>query len=105
MPIAKPALRIYVVRHCLGCDEAERIAREVEARFAGLRVEVVDLDAPGVTAPAEVFATPTYVLDDKVVALGNPDLEELSRRLTRYFRRADSPVRGAPGVGGIEQGG
>jgi hypothetical protein len=85
MPAAKPVLRVFVAKHCLGCEEARRIAREAQARFSDLRVEVVDLDGADATVPPEVFATPTYLLDGKVVSLGNPTFERLSDRLTEYL--------------------
>ena len=43
----KPTLRIYVGQHCWLCDETSRLATDVRANFAGLLVEVIDLDADG----------------------------------------------------------
>jgi hypothetical protein len=40
-------------------------------------VALVHLDDPGMTAPPQVFSVPTYVLDGRVVAVGNPYVERL----------------------------
>jgi hypothetical protein len=44
-------------------------------------VEVVDISQPGAPVPPQVFATPTYILNNRVVSLGNPSLEHLCRLL------------------------
>lgn len=41
-------------------------------------VEVIDLaDHPDLPLPAGVIGTPTYLLGERVISLGNPDLDEL----------------------------
>ena len=75
-------LEIYVASHCAGCQEALRIA-ELARDIAGLDVTVINLDhaMPARPVPANVIAVPTYLLDGRVVSLGNPYREEFLARL------------------------
>src|SRR5918912_1173416 len=76
-----PRLEVYVSRACLNCGEAVGLANEAAERFPGVVVRVIDLDLDG-SPPAEpVVAVPTYVLNGRVVSLGNPYPEELFARL------------------------
>ncbi|MCC6179860.1 MAG: hypothetical protein IT305_31490 [Chloroflexi bacterium] len=84
-----PTLSVYILEHCFGCEEARRLATAIAGSFANLRVRVVDLDDEPDARPDNLIAVPTYMLDGKVIALGNPrqidlvhDLEHLleSRR-------------------------
>lgn len=77
-------LEIFVMDDCWSCEESRRIAAETQARFP--RVEVALLDLESDRRPPEVFAAPTYVLDGKIVSLGNPRREELWKRITRQMR-------------------
>jgi len=74
-------LEVYVSSQCLNCDEAVRLAEEAAARYPCVIVRVVDLDQEGSPPPEPVVAVPTYVLDGRVVSLGNPYPEELFARL------------------------
>lgn len=78
---ATPRLEVYVSSHCLNCDEAVRLAEEVAVRYPDVVVRVVDLDLDGSPPPDPVVAVPTYVLNGRVVSLGNPYPEELFARL------------------------
>jgi thiol-disulfide isomerase/thioredoxin len=74
----KPVLKIFVTEHCSGCVEARRIAAEVVQNYPHLRVEVIDLNAPEAIVPEAVFATPTYMLNQRIVCLGNPSPAEVA---------------------------
>ena len=52
------------------------IALEMRELFPLLQVDLIDLDA-GHPIPDGVVATPTYLLDGKVISLGNPRREDL----------------------------
>jgi hypothetical protein len=69
---ATPRLEVYVSSQCLNCDEAVRLAEEAAARYPNVVMRVVDLDLDGIPPPAPVVAVPTYVLNGRVVSLGNP---------------------------------
>jgi hypothetical protein len=83
-------LDVYVAPDCFGCTEARRLASEVARRYPHVVVRVVDLEARLTTpnrpltpaeVPVDVVAVPTYVLDGRVIALGNPAPEHLFARL------------------------
>lgn len=76
-------LKIYVRTQCTGCAEAYNTANHIQKNYPYLLVEVIDLDNPAVAAPNNVFATPTYVLDNKVVSLGNPDHNDIAEWLSK----------------------
>ena len=72
-----PCLEVYVSRHCPNCGEARQLAKEAAALFPGVVVRVIDLDRVATPPPEAVVAVPTYLLDGRVVSLGNPYPEEL----------------------------
>lgn len=65
-------LKIFVAEDCPGCVEARTIAAQIEQKHSNLDVEVIDINHNPGAVPEKIFATPTYVLDDRVVSLGNP---------------------------------
>lgn len=87
-------LQVVVATHCRGCDVAMELARSAQGWFPGLEVEVVNLEVEGAAKPAGVAAVPTFLLDGRVLAVGNPQPLDLRRRLGRRLTPA-SPG-GAP---------
>ena len=81
-------LDIYVAPACAGCETARRLAVALRAlALPDVEVRLIDLSEPGVVRPPAVFAVPTYLLDGRVLSLGNPDEAWLLDRL------APSPAR------------
>jgi hypothetical protein len=78
-----PKLRVYLSQHCFGCAEALRLAAAVARYYPAVAVQVVDLDAEPAARPTDLVAVPTYVLDGRIVALGNPRQQDLFRHLER----------------------
>ena len=76
-----PRLDVYVSTECLNCVEAVTLAEEAAARYPSVSVRVIDLDLDGNPPPDLVVAVPTYVLNGRVISLGNPYPEELFARL------------------------
>ena len=75
-------LEIFVLPGCLGCDTAVRLAYKVGAdNRECVDVHIIDLSVPGAVRPAAVFAVPTYLLDGRLLSLGNPDEEWLFDQL------------------------
>jgi glutaredoxin len=72
-----PTLRIYVAEHCWACEEAKRLAEEVGRRFVHVNLELIDMEAEGSRNLDDVFSVPTYVLDGRMLSLGNPRPDEL----------------------------
>ncbi len=71
-------LHIYVTDDCWSCRETGRIVADVAPYFPEAAIDLRPLDA---AAPDDVFAVPTYVLNGRVIFLGNPTREELSQKL------------------------
>jgi hypothetical protein len=75
---ARLALRVYVAPGCVGCRRALRIADAVRQARPAQVVEVVDLaDQPHAPLPPGVVGAPTYLLGDRIISMGNPDLDQL----------------------------
>ena len=72
-------LEIYVTEDCWTCEESRRLATQVETQLPWVDVELVDLNKPD--RPSNVFAAPTYLLDGRVIFLGNPHWNELQEKL------------------------
>ena len=70
-------LQIVVASACENCEEARRLRDAVKTRFPGVAIDLIDLDVEPERQPASVFAVPTYLLDGRVISLGNPNEEAL----------------------------
>ena len=82
-PRRPPRLEVYVSRECLNCAEAVRLAEDTADRFPSVEVQVIDLggELENRLLPDTVVAVPTYLLDGRVISLGNPYPEDLFARL------------------------
>ena len=80
----KPILRVFVIEHCATCDEARSIAIHIEQEYPEVTVEVVDIGDTEVVVPETVFATPTFMLNNRIVSLGNPYPEEIARVIEEF---------------------
>jgi len=78
-------LQVYVREDCWTCAESRRIVAEIEPQFPQLSVELVDMETPN--RPQEVFAVPTYVLDGRIISLGNPYRDDLRREIRAALGR------------------
>ena len=85
-----PRLDVYVSSECLNCDEAVSLAEQAAARYPNVEVRVIDLDPGGSPPPDPVVAVPTYVLNGRVISLGNPYPEELFARMHLEFGLTNS---------------
>jgi hypothetical protein len=85
-PLASRAgrnLRIYVAAHCAGEMVARALAERIGAMRPNWLVEVIDVDtAPG-PHPAQVVATPMYMVGDRTLFWGNPAQSDLLAMLDR----------------------
>lgn len=70
-------LRVYVSASCFVCDCTRQLVAEVRAQRPNYPAELVELDQPDAVKPEFVFGTPTYVLGERIVSLGNPALAAL----------------------------
>ena len=77
-------LQIFVIPFCFGCDVAMTMAESIQnQQIANVYVQLIDLSEPGAMKPETVFAVPTYLLDGKIVSLGNPEEPWLVDRIMR----------------------
>ncbi|MGH2543051.1 MAG: hypothetical protein ACRDIB_09650 [Ardenticatenaceae bacterium] len=76
-------LELYIMQDCPTCRTAQRVAWAAARRFPSLALSIIDLDAPNVIIPAEVFSAPTFRLNGRVVSLGTPEWTSLSAAIRR----------------------
>jgi hypothetical protein len=74
-----PKLDVYITEECWACAEARRIVADLSPQFPEVGIELRDLSDE--RKPSSVFATPTYILDGRMIFLGNPTRHELSQKL------------------------
>lgn len=72
-------LQVFVSDSCWTCEEAQRVVADISRDFPNVFFELVDIQ--NVERPAAVFAVPTYLLNGKVIFLGNPTRQELRNTL------------------------
>lgn len=70
-------LTVYVIQNCANCEYAVGVAASIRRDYPHVAVQVVDLADPSEPVPDNVFATPTYLLSDRVWSLGNPSPEQI----------------------------
>ena len=78
-------LQVYVKEDCWTCAESRRIVAEIAPQFPQISVELVDMETPN--RPQDVYAVPTYVLDGRIISLGNPYRDELRREIKEALIR------------------
>lgn len=74
-------LTIYVAEHCATCTEARRLSDYVSRILPHITIVLVELNKPTAEIPESVFASPTYMLDGRVIFLGNPSPTQLVEQL------------------------
>lgn len=75
-------LVVYVMTGCPGWSRARQLASLItDAGIAGLDVTIIDLATITTPLPTSVIASPTWLLDGKRIALGNPDPDWLLAHL------------------------
>jgi hypothetical protein len=72
-------LQVYINDNCWSCDESRRIVAEIAPQFPEVVVEFLDLSSE--EYPENVFAVPTFVLNGRVISLGNPYRDDLRQRI------------------------
>jgi hypothetical protein len=70
-------LRVYIASGCPASQISLRLIDRLQARYPNLPLEVVNVSEPGAVVPDEIFGTPIYTWDDRVLFLGNPSEEAL----------------------------
>jgi hypothetical protein len=62
---------------CLACTRSRLVASEVRRAYPDLEVILLPPDDDGAQHGHLLAAVPTYILDGRVVSLGNPRFEDL----------------------------
>ena len=78
-------LQVYVKHGCETCDRARKIAQLVDAEFPKVSVKIVDM-SESQPQRDDVFAVPTYILENHVLSLGNPQESKLREEITSLLR-------------------
>lgn len=71
-------LDVFVEADCRFCGTSQAIADDLARRYPQLVVRVVDVAEAGAEVPESLVAVPTYMLDGRVVSLGNPLVDDLA---------------------------
>ena len=79
----KTTLIVYIAEHCPGCTEARNTAIRIKRDYPDVTVRLIDIANTGEVIPDEIFATPTYVLNNQVVSLGNPGPDDIVRWMNK----------------------
>ena len=79
-------LQVYVSQDCWSCRETARIIADIAGQFPAVKIEM--LDTAVTPFPENVFAVPTYLLNGRVISLGNPTREELCDQLLREQQKS-----------------
>lgn len=72
-------LQVYIADDCWTCEESHRIIADMEPQFPNIAIEM--LNVANTPYPEDIFAVPTYVLNGRIISLGNPTRDELCRKL------------------------
>lgn len=83
-------LQVFVESGCRACHRSLELTDQARTQFPTLRVEVVNLSDPAALRPDAVFAVPTYLLDGRVLSLGNPYPATLMRELAAHLGALES---------------
>ncbi|MDQ3990317.1 MAG: hypothetical protein M3291_14205 [Actinomycetota bacterium] len=70
-------MRVFVSAGCATCQRARELVDVVRRLRPQQPVEVVDLDVVARPMPGGVVGTPTFLLGERIVSLGNPAVAEL----------------------------
>lgn len=80
-------LDVYIADDCWSCTETGRIVSKVMDEFPSISVETINAETG--RWPSYVFAAPTYVLNGRVISLGNPGWQQLRDQLRTALRQAN----------------
>ena len=78
-------LQVFVKADCEVCSRARRLAEHAAEQFPTLEVDIIDLNEAQPERD-DVFAVPTFVLEGRVLSLGNPQESELHDKLESLLR-------------------
>lgn len=68
-------LDVYVTADCFSCQESRRIVADLIPQFRDITIMLHDLTDEAF--PDDIFAVPTYMINGKVIFIGNPQRQKL----------------------------
>ncbi|MFQ5879745.1 MAG: hypothetical protein ACE5IZ_06200 [Dehalococcoidia bacterium] len=83
-------LKVFVEDGCGLCAESVRLVEVCRQMYPRLTVEIVDVARDGSAKPEEVFAVPTFMLDGRVLSLGNPNPATLTSAISEALAGEES---------------
>lgn len=72
-----PAVVVLVPSDCPACERVPEVVAKVRHLSPGIEVTVVDIAAAYIPDGIPFLGTPTYLIEDRIVSLGNPDPQDL----------------------------
>jgi mono/diheme cytochrome c family protein len=78
-------LQVVVSSHCFSCHQSGEIAQTLAREFPNLYVQIINLDEPQAVKPEAVFAVPTFLLNERIVSLGNPYPHEIRHQIEKVL--------------------
>ncbi len=76
-PTGVPAVVVLVTSDCPACARVPEVLAEVRRLSPGVEVTIVDIAAAHLPDGVPFVGTPTYLIEDRIVSLGNPDPQDL----------------------------
>ena len=74
-------LKIFITQDCPNCTETRLVIQRIRQGHPHLSIEIIDIADQQAIVPEAIFATPTFMLNNRVVSLGNPNLGDVARWL------------------------
>ncbi|MBI1352340.1 MAG: hypothetical protein GC156_14640 [Actinomycetales bacterium] len=86
-PSGVPPVLVLVTPDCPACARVPEIVEGVRRRLPDARVTVLDVSAQDVPDGVPFVGTPTYIVEDRIVSLGNPDPDDLALLIEGWRNR------------------
>jgi hypothetical protein len=83
-------LAVYLSPTCWICEESSRILQDIIPEFPNVAIDCFNINGEGV--PDKVFAAPTYILNGKIIYLGNPTRDALRAKLAEAINQATGAI-------------
>ena len=76
-PSGVPPVLVLVTAGCSACERVPGIVDDVRRRLPDVQVTVLDVATNDIPDGVPFVGTPTYIVEDRIVSLGNPDPDDL----------------------------
>lgn len=76
-PGGVPPVVVLVTADCPACERVPDVVAAVRRLRPGVDVTVVDISTEDIPDGVPFVGTPTYLVEERIVSLGNPDPQDL----------------------------